>query len=176
MAQARVIDGKAFAAGLRERIAAAVSKLKDQHGLTPGLAVVLVGEDPASQVYVRNKAKQTVEVGMNSYEHRLDASTSEADVLALVVDAIIVGVGEEAMQYKHLIQIGHAVGVLIPVPHGFGDVGIEGIVDVLVEFTKLYALLGNQLVKGLAVSGIKFSHHHIIFHRCGGFDDHLVGL
>ena len=57
---AEVIDGKAFAAGLRERIAGAVATLKDKHNLTPGLAVVLVGEDPASQVYVRNKAKQTV--------------------------------------------------------------------------------------------------------------------
>lgn len=84
MSTAKVIDGKAYAAGLRERIAAAVSQLKEQHGLTPGLAVVLVGEDPASQVYVRNKAKQTVEVGMNSFEHKLDASTSEADVLAVV--------------------------------------------------------------------------------------------
>ncbi|MGI9462970.1 MAG: tetrahydrofolate dehydrogenase/cyclohydrolase catalytic domain-containing protein, partial [Aestuariivirgaceae bacterium] len=60
MAAARIIDGKAFAAGLRERIAGVVATLKQQHDLTPGLAVVLVGEDPASQVYVRNKAKQTV--------------------------------------------------------------------------------------------------------------------
>ncbi len=84
MAAARIIDGKAFAAGLRERVAGAVATLKKQHDLTPGLAVVLVGEDPASQVYVRNKAKQTVEVGMNSFEHRLDATTSEAELLALV--------------------------------------------------------------------------------------------
>jgi len=81
---ARVIDGKGFAEGLRKRIAGAVGELKSEHGLTPGLAVVLVGEDPASRVYVRNKAAQTVEVGMNSWEHRLDASTSEADLLALI--------------------------------------------------------------------------------------------
>jgi len=81
---ARIIDGKAEAERLRKRIAVAVGELKSRHGLTPGLAVVLVGEDPASQVYVRNKARQTVEVGMNSWEHRLDASTSEADLLALV--------------------------------------------------------------------------------------------
>jgi len=84
MATASVIDGKAFAAGLRERIAGAVAKLKSDHNLTPGLAVVLVGEDPASQVYVRNKAKQTVEVGMHSEEHRMDASSSEEEVLAMV--------------------------------------------------------------------------------------------
>ena len=81
---AKVIDGKAFAAGLRGRIATAVAGLKAAHGLTPGLAVVLVGEDPASKVYVANKAKQTVEVGMNSWEHRLLVETPETQVLALV--------------------------------------------------------------------------------------------
>ncbi|WP_137391777.1 bifunctional methylenetetrahydrofolate dehydrogenase/methenyltetrahydrofolate cyclohydrolase FolD [Rhodoligotrophos defluvii] len=81
---ARIIDGKAFAERLRERIADEVSTLKAQHGITPGLAVVLLGEDPASTVYVRSKAKQTVEVGMASFEHKLGAATSEADLLALV--------------------------------------------------------------------------------------------
>ena len=84
MCAAKVIDGKKFAEGLRGRIGDAVALLKTNHGLTPGLAVVLVGEDPASQVYVRNKAKQTVEVGMKSVEHKLDVNTPEADVLALV--------------------------------------------------------------------------------------------
>ncbi|MEM7318292.1 MAG: bifunctional methylenetetrahydrofolate dehydrogenase/methenyltetrahydrofolate cyclohydrolase FolD [Pseudomonadota bacterium] len=81
---AQIIDGKAFAATVRSKVADHVAILKDQHGLTPGLAVVLVGEDPASQVYVRSKGKQTVEVGMNSFEHKLDAETSEADLLALI--------------------------------------------------------------------------------------------
>ena len=81
---AAVIDGKVFAEGLRARIAAAVVELKSKHGFTPGLAVVLVGEDPASQVYVRNKHKQTIEAGMESFEHRLPASTPEAELLALV--------------------------------------------------------------------------------------------
>ena len=81
---ARVIDGKAFAAKVRGQVAEHVAKLKADHGLVPGLAVVLVGEDPASQVYVGAKGKQTVEVGMNSYEHKLDAATSEADLLALI--------------------------------------------------------------------------------------------
>ncbi|MDT8344174.1 MAG: bifunctional methylenetetrahydrofolate dehydrogenase/methenyltetrahydrofolate cyclohydrolase FolD [Thermohalobaculum sp.] len=81
---AKLIDGKAFAATVRGQVAAHVTQLKAAHGLTPGLAVVLVGEDPASQVYVRNKGKQTVEVGMNSVEHRLDAATSEAELLALI--------------------------------------------------------------------------------------------
>ncbi len=81
---ARIIDGKAFAATIRERVAAHVSRLKADHGLTPGLAVVLVGADPASEVYVRNKGKQTKEAGMESFEHRLPAETAEADLLALV--------------------------------------------------------------------------------------------
>ncbi|MCF6433237.1 bifunctional methylenetetrahydrofolate dehydrogenase/methenyltetrahydrofolate cyclohydrolase FolD [Leisingera sp. MMG026] len=81
---ATLIDGKAFAAKVRGHVAGHVARLKEEHGITPGLAVVLVGEDPASQVYVRSKGKQTVEVGMNSVEHKLDADTSEADLLAVV--------------------------------------------------------------------------------------------
>ncbi|WP_299554316.1 bifunctional methylenetetrahydrofolate dehydrogenase/methenyltetrahydrofolate cyclohydrolase FolD [uncultured Tateyamaria sp.] len=81
---ATVIDGKAFAAKVRGQVADHVARLKEAHGVTPGLAVVLVGEDPASQVYVRSKGKMTVEVGMKSVEHKLDADTSEADLLAVV--------------------------------------------------------------------------------------------
>jgi methylenetetrahydrofolate dehydrogenase (NADP+)/methenyltetrahydrofolate cyclohydrolase len=81
---AHLIDGKAEAARLRERVAAETRALKTSHGVTPGLAVVLVGDDPASQVYVRNKAIQTREAGMASFEHRLPDSTTEAELLALV--------------------------------------------------------------------------------------------
>lgn len=79
-----LLDGKAFAADLRAKIGRQVARLKAAHGLVPGLAVVLVGEDPASLVYVRNKARQTRETGMASFEHRLDAGTSEAALLGLV--------------------------------------------------------------------------------------------
>lgn len=81
---AQLIDGKAFAATVRASVAEHVARLKSDHGITPGLAVVLVGEDPASQVYVRSKGKQTLEVGMKSVEHKLDAETSEADLLRLI--------------------------------------------------------------------------------------------
>ena len=81
---AAIIDGKAFAARVRAEVAAHVARLKEQNGLTPGLAVVLVGEDPASQVYVASKGKQTVEVGMASFEHKLPVDTAEADLLALI--------------------------------------------------------------------------------------------
>ena len=81
---ATVIDGKAFAAKVRGLVQAQVASLIEVQGITPGLAVVLVGEDPASQVYVRNKHASTIEVGMASFEHRLAADTSEADLLALI--------------------------------------------------------------------------------------------
>ena len=79
-----IMDGKAFAAELRGRVATAVSRLESSHGLIPGLAVVLVGEDPASEVYVRNKGKQTVEVGMAAFEHRLSDQTTERELLVLI--------------------------------------------------------------------------------------------
>jgi len=81
---AHIIDGKAIATDLRARVAAEVERLRAAHGLEPGLAVVLVGENPASAVYVRNKGKQTTEAGMRSFDHRLPESVSEADLLALV--------------------------------------------------------------------------------------------
>ncbi len=81
---ADIIDGKAFAAGLRARVAAQVGECRARHGLTPGLTVVLVGEDPASQVYVRNKGRQAAEAGIASNEIRLDAGTGQAELLAVV--------------------------------------------------------------------------------------------
>lgn len=84
MVETRLIDGKGFAEDLRRRIAGEVADFKASTGVTPGLAVVLVGEDPASAVYVRNKGKQTLEAGMASIEHKLPATASETEVLALV--------------------------------------------------------------------------------------------
>ena len=82
--KARVIDGKAVAAEVRAQVAKDVAALRAEHGFTPGLAVVLVGEDPASKVYVKNKGQQTIECGMNSIEHKLPAETTEAEILAIV--------------------------------------------------------------------------------------------
>jgi methylenetetrahydrofolate dehydrogenase (NADP+) / methenyltetrahydrofolate cyclohydrolase len=81
---ATLIDGKAVAATLRGRLSGVVSALKAAHGRAPALAVVLVGDDPASQVYVRNKARQTQEIGMGSIEHRLEAQTSQKALVDLV--------------------------------------------------------------------------------------------
>ena len=103
---ATVIDGKAFAARVRAQVAAHVARLNDEHGLLPGLAVVLVGEDPASQVYVRNKGTQTVEAGMQSFEHKLPAETAEADLLALIAtlnaDPAVHGILVQLPLPKHL--------------------------------------------------------------------------
>ena len=81
-----IIDGKAFATELKGKVTAYVKTLKLDHAITPGLAVVIVGDDPASHVYVRSKGKQTIEVGMKSVEHRLDEDTTEKDLLKLVTN------------------------------------------------------------------------------------------
>ncbi|GAB1381645.1 bifunctional methylenetetrahydrofolate dehydrogenase/methenyltetrahydrofolate cyclohydrolase FolD [Pararhodobacter sp.] len=103
---ATIIDGKAFAARIRGQVADHVTRLKAEHGITPGLAVVLVGEDPASQVYVRSKGKQTVEAGMNSFEHKLLPTTSEAALLDLIArlnaDPAVHGILVQLPLPKHL--------------------------------------------------------------------------
>jgi methylenetetrahydrofolate dehydrogenase (NADP+)/methenyltetrahydrofolate cyclohydrolase len=109
MTQAFLIDGKAIAARVRADVAAEVARMKSQYGFQPGLAVVLVGEDPASKVYVRNKAEQTVEVGMASFEHKLAESTSEAELLALVAklnaDPAVHGILVQMPLPKHIDSV-----------------------------------------------------------------------
>ena len=103
---AQIIDGKAFAATVRGKVATQVAILKANHGIKPGLAGVLVGEDPASQVYVRSKGKQTVEVGMNSFEHKFGVDISEAELLALIAklnaDPAVHGILVQLPLPKHL--------------------------------------------------------------------------
>ena len=103
---ATVIDGKAVAAKVRAEGAGHVARLKAEHGIVPGLAVVLVGADPASQVYVGAKGKSTVEVGMASFEHKLAADTSEAALLALIgrlnADPAVNGILVQLPLPKHL--------------------------------------------------------------------------
>ena len=86
MVDTRLIDGKAHAAALRARITAAAQALKAQHGIVPGLAAVLVGDDPASHIYVRSKGKAATEAGIASFEHRRPAATSESELLALLAE------------------------------------------------------------------------------------------
>ncbi|MBL0404771.1 bifunctional methylenetetrahydrofolate dehydrogenase/methenyltetrahydrofolate cyclohydrolase FolD [Microvirga aerilata] len=151
---ATIIDGKAYAAGLRGRIAGAVGTLAGQ-GVTPGLAVVIVGEDPASQLYVKNKARQTVEVGMRSFEHVLPASTSEAELLGLVarlnadpaVDGILVQLplpGQiDAQKVIETIDPAKDVDGFHPINAGRLMTGVPG----LVSCTPLGCLLLAQSVR-----------------------------
>ncbi|RJL02319.1 bifunctional methylenetetrahydrofolate dehydrogenase/methenyltetrahydrofolate cyclohydrolase FolD, partial [Paracoccus aestuarii] len=107
---AHIIDGKAFAATLRTRLAAEVAAMAAR-GITPGLAVVLVGEDPASQVYVRSKGRMTREIGMASFEHRLPATTSQAELLALIAR-----LNEDAAVNGILVQL--------PLPQGLDEAAV----------------------------------------------------
>ena len=103
---AKIIDGRAFAAGILAEVTAEVASITAAGGQAPGLAVVLVGEDPASQVYVRNKARTTKESGMESFEYRLDAETTEAALLSLIAelndDAAVHGILVQLPLPKHI--------------------------------------------------------------------------
>ena len=116
MAEAQIIDGKAFAANLRKRIAEEVAKLKALHRLQPGLAVVLVGEDPASQIYVRSKGEQTKEAGMHSEEHRLPASATQAEIVDLVT---------KLNADKNV----HGILVQLPLPNGLDSAPVIAAID-----------------------------------------------
>ena len=104
-ARASLIDGKAFSQTLVERVAAAAARLEAAHGVKPGLAVVIVGEDPASQLYVRNKGETTLKAGMRSDTHRLPTETTQAELLALITslnaDAGIHGILVQLPLPKH---------------------------------------------------------------------------
>ncbi|MDA0662161.1 MAG: bifunctional methylenetetrahydrofolate dehydrogenase/methenyltetrahydrofolate cyclohydrolase FolD [Proteobacteria bacterium] len=106
MTDPRIIDGKAFAEKLRASLTQIVTGLKQDHGLVPGLAVVLVGEDPASQIYVRNKAKQTAACGMRSFEHRLPADASQTALLSLVAQ-----LNEDPAVHGILVQLPLPAGI-----------------------------------------------------------------
>ena len=137
MSQAKIIDGKAFAAGLRERIGVAVAGLKEAHGLTPGLAVVLVGEDPASQIYVRNKNKQTVEAGMLSFEHRLPVETSEEDLLTLVAKL-------------NAASSVHGILVQLPLPDQIDSEAVLAAIDPAKDVDGFHAVNTGRLWSGAA--------------------------
>ena len=140
MTQAAIIDGKAFAATLRTRIAEHAAAFEAKAGRKAGLAVVLVGEDPASQVYVASKAKQTVECGMASFEHKLPADTAQADLIALIdrlnQDPMVDGILVQLPLPKHLdeqavverISPDKDVDGLTPISTGRLALGLPGLV------------------------------------------------
>ena len=132
---ATVIDGKAFAATIREQIGAHVAKIKGEVGITPGLAVILVGEDPASQVYVRNKGKQTLEVGMNSFEHKLPADVSKDELYALI---------EKLNNDKNV----HGILCQFPVPDHLNEQEIVAQIDPAKDVDGLHVLNAGLLASG----------------------------
>jgi methylenetetrahydrofolate dehydrogenase (NADP+)/methenyltetrahydrofolate cyclohydrolase len=133
---ARIIDGKAIAADLRAHVAAEVARVKRDHGLTPGLAVVLVGNDPASEVYVRNKAKQTEAAGMTSFEHKLPADTSLTDLLALVARLN----ADPAV---------HGILVQLPLPPGLDAQAVINAIDPAKDVDGLHPINAGRLATGL---------------------------
>ncbi|RTL54022.1 MAG: bifunctional methylenetetrahydrofolate dehydrogenase/methenyltetrahydrofolate cyclohydrolase FolD [Bradyrhizobiaceae bacterium] len=134
---AQIIDGKAIAADLRARVAGEVERVKREHGLQPGLAVVLIGNDPASEVYVRTKQKQTVDAGMASFEHKLPADTSEADILALIARLN----RDEAV---------HGILVQLPLPKGLDPNTIVNAIDPAKDVDGLHPFNAGRLATGLS--------------------------
>lgn len=135
MSETRIIDGKAVAAELRLEIAREVESLSAR-GLTPGLAVVLVGEDPASQVYVRNKGAQTREAGMASFEHKLPAETPEQDVLNLV-------------QRLNADPAVHGILVQLPLPAHIDSMKVLSAIDPAKDVDGFHVVNAGRLAVGL---------------------------
>ena len=137
MGDAKIIDGKALAARVRDEVAEAAAKLKGAHQLTPGLAVVLVGADPASEVYVKNKARQTVKAGMASFEHRLATQTSEDELLALI----------EALNLDDTV---HGILVQLPLPEHISADKVIQAIDPLKDVDGFHAINAGRLATGQA--------------------------
>ena len=133
---ARIIDGKIIAAELRERVAGDVARVQRDHGLTPGLAVVLVGADPASEVYVRSKHKQTQAAGMASFEHRLPADVKQADLLALVARL-------------NADPTVHGILVQLPLPKGLDTDAVVNAIDPAKDVDGLHPNNAGRLAGGL---------------------------
>lgn len=133
---AKIIDGKIIAADLRARVADEVARLKRDHGLTPGLAVVLVGNDPASEVYVRNKAKQTEAAGMASFEHKLAAETPQADLLALIARL-------------NADPTVHGILVQLPLPKALDTQAVINAIDPAKDVDGLHPINAGRLATGL---------------------------
>ncbi|KQY86665.1 MULTISPECIES: bifunctional methylenetetrahydrofolate dehydrogenase/methenyltetrahydrofolate cyclohydrolase [unclassified Brevundimonas] len=135
-APATLIDGKAFAAGLVDRVAAASARLQQAHGVTPGLAVVIVGEDPASQIYVRNKGETTLRAGLRSDTHRLSEATTQADLLALIADLN----GDAGI---------HGILVQLPLPGHIDTAAVLGAIDPDKDVDGFHVVNAGRLAVGL---------------------------
>ncbi len=132
-----IISGKEFAAGLRGRLAGAVDTLKTERDLTPGLAVVLVGDDPASDIYVRSKGKATVKLGMHSVEHRLSAETSQATLIGLV----------DELNHDPAV---HGILVQMPLPDHIDSTAVISAIDPDKDVDGLHPISAGRLAQGLS--------------------------
>jgi methylenetetrahydrofolate dehydrogenase (NADP+)/methenyltetrahydrofolate cyclohydrolase len=133
---ARIIDGKVIAADLRARVAGEVERVKTRHGLTPGLAVVLVGSDPASEVYVRSKHKQTQAAGMASFEHLLPANVAQGELLALI----------DKLNRDPAV---HGILVQLPLPAGLDTNAVVNAIDPAKDVDGLHPVNAGRLATGL---------------------------
>lgn len=136
MSQARIIDGKALSDRIQDEVTAEVAKLKAEHGLTPGLAVVLVGEDPASQVYVRSKGERSKAAGMHSVTHRLPADVAQAELIALV----------EQLNADPAI---HGILVQLPLPKGLDEKAVITTISPDKDVDGLHVVNAGRLSQGL---------------------------
>jgi methylenetetrahydrofolate dehydrogenase (NADP+)/methenyltetrahydrofolate cyclohydrolase len=136
VSEAAIIDGKAFAAGLRARVARQVEVLKAQHGLTPGLAVVLVGADPASEIYVRGKRTQTIEAGMNSFEFNRPADITQDELLGIVRE-----LNADSRVHGILVQL--------PLPRPLVEQPITQAIDPDKDVDGLHVINAGRLASGL---------------------------
>ena len=136
MSEAAIIDGKAFAAGLRAKVGRQVAALKAAHGLTPGLAVVLVGADPASEIYVRNKRIQTIEAGMESFEFNRPAEITQDELLGLV---------RELNADPRV----HGILVQLPLPRPLVEQPITQAIDPDKDVDGLHVINAGRLASGL---------------------------
>jgi methylenetetrahydrofolate dehydrogenase (NADP+)/methenyltetrahydrofolate cyclohydrolase len=134
---ARIIDGKTFAAKLREKVAAEAARLKAEHNLVPGLATVLVGNDPASEIYVRNKGKTAQAIGFRSFHYSMPADSSEADVLARV----------RALNEDPAV---HGILVQLPLPKQIREAAVLDLLDPRKDVDALTAMNAGLLVGGRA--------------------------
>ena len=136
MSQAQIIDGKVTAERLRAEVAEEVAALKAQHGLQPGLAVVLVGDDPASQVYVRSKGEHSKAAGMHSVTHRLPADVSQSDLLTLV-------------RQLNADPAIHGILVQLPLPKGLDEKAVIETIDPAKDVDGLHVVNAGRLAQGL---------------------------
>ena len=159
---AHILDGKALAAAIRSEITEATSRLKETHGIVPGLAVVLVGDNPASKIYVRNKEKACLAAGFHTEQHTLPAETTETDLLALI---------DRLNHDKKL----HGILVQLPLPEGLDEQRILQAIDPAKDADGFHPLNQGKLMAGLVQSG-KLKYREDVAQGIGTAPQAFIGM